>query len=97
MFNVSIGGSNLSSLNSFQQLWFSKGEFDVSAALAPSATKFMIIGPPESEFSVWIGGSMQMWISKGELKFKVIAPPERKCSVWIGGFIPSFLSTFWLL
>uniref|UniRef100_A0A2K5CIC0 Actin, cytoplasmic 1 n=1 Tax=Aotus nancymaae TaxID=37293 RepID=A0A2K5CIC0_AOTNA len=56
-------------------------------ALAPSTMKIKIIAPPESKYSVWIGGSIlaslstfqQMWISKEEYDESGPSIVHRKC------------------
>lgn len=36
------------------------------AALAPTSINVKIAAPPERKYSIWIGESILVWISKGE-------------------------------
>merc|ERR1712037_822315 len=56
-------------------------------ALAPNTMKIKIIAPPETKYSVWIGGSIlaslspfqSMWISKEEYDESGASIVHRKC------------------
>ena len=90
-YSVWIGCSNLSSLNTFAEMWITNGEYEVSGPGIVDINLQVHDDVPEdrrgtkNELRAVVSNAMQVTIT---------APPERQYLVWIGGSILSPLNTF---